>query len=247
MRSREQIEAVLALFGEGLSRCAISRATGVPRRTVNEWIAGRVPRDPVSAARLPCEIEGFPRSHYSYLLGLYLGDGCVSQGARTTTLRVFFDARYPGIIGECVRAIRQVRPHNRVVVFRRRPTRCVVVQCSSKQWPGLLPQHGSGVKHLRRIVLAGWQLDITLEHPRLFIRGLIHSDGCRFMNPVTVRGRRYAYPRYQFSNASDDIRAIFCDHLTLLGVEWRPVGPRQISIARRESVAKLDAFVGPKR
>jgi hypothetical protein len=79
------------------------------------------------------------------------------------------------------------------------------------------------------------------------MRGLIHSDGSRFINPVTRRGRSYRYPRYFFANTSKDIRAIFCEHLDLLAIEWRPCGRRNISIARRASVARLDELVGPKR
>jgi hypothetical protein len=53
--------------------------------------------------------------------------------------------------------------------------------------------------------------------------------------------------RYQFTNASADIREIFCNACDSLGVEWRRMKARDISIARRGSVAKLDAFIGPKR
>jgi hypothetical protein len=72
----------------------------------------------------------------------------------------------------------------------------------------------------------------------------MHSDGSRFVNRV---GARYAYPRYEFSNRSEDIKAILCEHLDLLGIAWRRRGPYAISVARREAVAALDAFIGPKR
>ena len=91
-----------------------------------------------------------------------------------------------------------------------------------------------------------WQREITRAHPQLLIRGLLHSDGCRFLNTVTHGSRRYAYPRYHFTNRSDDIKAILCEHLDLLGIAWRRASERNISIARREAVAALDAFVGPK-
>ena len=55
------------------------------------------------------------------------------------------------------------------------------------------------------------------------------------------------YPRYMFSNRSRQIHGIFTEHLDLLGIEWRWSNDHTISIARRDSVAKLDAFVGPKR
>jgi hypothetical protein len=76
---------------------------------------------------------------------------------------------------------------------------------------------------------------------------LLNSDGCRFTNPVRHGTRLYTYPRYLFTNVSEDIERLFCEHLDLLGIAWRRVGVKNISIARREAVAALDSFVGPKR
>ena len=110
-----------------------------------------------------------------------------------------------------------------------------------------MPQHGPGFKHDRTIELASWQHEITRAHPEALVRGLIHSDGSRFTNPVRAHGRSYEYSRYFFSNVSEDIKAIFCEHLDQLWIQWRRASAANISIARRESVAKLDEFVGPKR
>ena len=52
----------------------------------------------------------------------------------------------------------------------------------SNAWPCLFPQHGPGKKHLRRIVLTRWQERSVRRAPELLLRGLIHSDGCRFVN-----------------------------------------------------------------
>jgi len=54
------------------------------------------------------------------------------------------------------------------------------------------------------------------------------------------------YPRYQFTNESEDIRTIFCRACDLCGVEWRRMKRNAISVARKPSVAKLDEFIGPK-
>lgn len=91
-------------------------------------------------------------------------------------------------------------------------------------------------------------------HPWEFIRGLIHSDGCRITNWTTrlVSGvtKRYEYPRCFFTNVSLDITGLFTDALDLVGVEWksirRPCGGVDVSVARRASVALMDAHVGPK-
>ena len=82
------------------------------------------------------------------------------------------------------------------------------------------------------------------EQPTSLLRGLIHSDGCRVINRVG-KGK-YAYPRYLFSNRSEDIRRIFREACDSVGV--RPTNPKpdEISIARRVDVVALDSFVGSK-
>jgi hypothetical protein len=82
--------------------------------------------------------------------------------------------------------------------------------------------------------------------PRPLLRGLFHSDGCRCVNRVNVRGRSYAYPRYFFSNKSSDIMRICQWALDLQGVAWRMNNPHSLSVAKASSVAILDSFIGPK-
>jgi hypothetical protein len=60
------------------------------------------------------------------------------------------------------------------------------------------------------------------------------------------RVAEYEYPRYFFSNLSADVREIFCDHCDLLDIRWTQSNARNISIAHRVSVARMDEFVGPK-
>ena len=235
---------MLALASAGANHSEITRITGISRTTVRSWLGGGTP------ARAEDEVDmiaALPAAAYAYLLGLYLGDGSIARYPRAWRLRIHCDAGYPGIIGECVRAIRAVRPHNRVSVARRGGEQCVVVQAYSTQWVELFPQHGAGRKHERPIVLADWQRAITHAHPQRLVRGLLHSDGSRFLNPVRHGNRVYTYPRYVFSNRSDDIKVLFCEHLDLLGIPWRRASALNISIARREAVAALDRFVGPKR
>jgi hypothetical protein len=188
---------------------------------------------------------GAPFGEYAYLLGMYLGDGYISQQPRTERLRITLDKAYPGIIEECRAAVAALLPQNVVAVVQR--IGCVDVSCYSKRWSDLLPQHGPGPKHLRPIRLEPWQRCIVAAEPRRFLRGLFHSDGSYVLNRVRSRkGRLYVYDRYFFCNHSDDIKQLFCWACRLIGVETRPDGPWQISVARRASVAKLNEFLGPK-
>lgn len=61
-----------------------------------------------------------------------------------------------------------------------------------------------------------------------------------------IRGGTYSYPRYNFSNRSRDIHQLFIDAVEQLGIRWRWMNRHTISIARRDSVALMDTFVGPK-
>lgn len=102
-----------------------------------------------------------------------------------------------------------------------------------------------------RFELLGSQRELTASNPQQFLRGLIHSDGCRTVNRFTVqlpsgRVRGYAYPRYFFSNLSPDIRRLFCEHCEMLGIRWTQSNPRNVSVSHRRSVAILDEFIGPK-
>ena len=65
-------------------------------------------------------------------------------------------------------------------------------------------------------MLTDWQRHLVDRWAEQLLRGLIHSDGCRFIN--TGRGN-WRWPRYEFSNRSDDIRAIFCYACDELGVQ----------------------------
>lgn len=148
--------------------------------------------------------------------------------------------------------MRAVRPDNSVC--RVQLPGCVHVTSYSNHWPCLFPQHGPGRKHERRIALEGWQQEIVDEHPWGLIRGLIHSDGCRVTNWTvrTVGGerRRYEYPRYLFTNKSEDILGICGAVLSRVGVGWKVTrrggAPYNVSVARRAAVALMDEHVGPK-
>jgi hypothetical protein len=118
------------------------------------------------------------------------------------------------------------------------------VHAYSKSWPCLLPQHGPGKKHERKIALTGWQQELVDLAPGLLLRGLIQSDGCRFINSGSGGWRA---PRYSFSNLSIDIKRIFCEACDQLGLHWTTAPPKFIYVSRKADVARLDEFVGPKR
>jgi len=164
------------------------------------------------------------------------------------SLRINCADAWPGLVAECERAIAAVHPQRGI--YRVRVQGCVAVTNLWKHWPCVFPQHGPGRKHERSIRLEPWQQAIVETHTGDFLRGLFHSDGCRSMNRIrhVLRDceRWYAYPRYFFDNESRDILRLCGEGLDRLGIAWRYSRPNTISVARREAVAALDQFVGPK-
>ncbi|MBT2450148.1 helix-turn-helix domain-containing protein [Streptomyces sp. ISL-43] len=238
----------LSLLTDGRSLNSVSKETGISRAAIRSWQSRAEPLPRMLNQSAPCTAPTDEAS-YAYLLGLYLGDGCISPQPRGGyQLRIACADAWPGLIEQCRVAVRAVRPGDKVYLLQRQGH--VSVTSYGRHWTCLFPQHGPGKKHERRIILEPWQQDIVDAHPWEFIRGLIHSDGCRITNWTVRNGKRYEYPRYFFTNKSDDIRQLCTDTLTKVGVQWtvlaRGSAPLNVSIARKASVALMDTHIGPK-
>ncbi|WP_329287176.1 helix-turn-helix domain-containing protein [Streptomyces sp. NBC_00691] len=253
-------QRALTLLRSGAKNAAVARTLNIPPGTIGSWkhadrakrgeCPGRVDR-PLCPR---CDGRELDEAAYAYLLGLYLGDGHISHPRqhRVPSLRITLDDAWPGVQQEAMTAVRTVFPDNTASWARK--TGCRDAKVHSKHLVCLFPQHGPGKKHERAIVLEPWQREIVDAHPWPFVRGLIHSDGSRVVNwtEKTIGGRRkrYEYPRYFFTNTSDDIARLYTDTLDRVGVAWRSrlraTGAHDVSVARRDAVALLDAHVGPK-
>lgn len=245
----ERMRAIaLAAIGAGESLNSVSKRLGVSRAALREWRdRGERPVRPSACPR--CGTGALDDPAYALLLGLYLGDGCLSRHRRDVyALRIACDDAYPRLIDEAeavVRAVHLCRPVHRVQAVG-----YTSVVSYWKHWPCLFPQHGPGPKHRRTIALAEWQQQIVAACPEQFLRGLFNTDGCRVANwatrPVAGQLKRYEYPRYMFSNESADIMRLCQWALDLLDIPWRMPRRNALSVARAEAVARLDSFVGPK-
>ena len=252
MHPKQLVDEARRLYATGLTAADVARLTGLPWSTVAHWCRGDRRSKPVSrsdATACPrCSDALLDSKRYAYLLGQYLGDGAIVYSQRTYRLTITCADSWPGIRDEVEAAVSAVLPTSSVSLRQR--TGCTDVQSHSIHRTCLFPQHGPGPKHRRTIALEEWQQSIVGEHPGPFLRGLIHSDGCRMTNWATRRVagqmKRYEYPRYFFSNKSLDILALCCAALDRLGIAYRRPRWDQVSVARREAVAALDAWVGPK-
>jgi hypothetical protein len=236
-------QAALELVALGLNDCEVSRRLGIPRRTIRDWRV--LPGRPVetcwrcwaSTSAVRCSADD-----YAELLGLYLGDGHITEMARAQRLRLMLDAKYCEIVEDAADLLARVVPQNKVGRQTPHEGRMVTLHAYHRHWTCLLPQHGPGKKHDRRVALEPWQQALVDAAPWSFLRGCIRSDGCVFIN----RTGKYAYESYEFANLSQDLLDLFaatCDHV---GVEYRRY-TKSIRIYRRASVGLMLEHVGRKR
>jgi hypothetical protein len=229
-------QEALALVAAGVNDCEIARRLGVARTTIRDW------RNPRHEARAPVAV--CPRCwesarpvimdacDYAELLGLYLGDGCISHHPRTTRLRISLDAKYPKVVANTQVLLRRSFIENRVGRSIFDDGHTVVVHVYSQHLECLFPQHGPGKKHERPIVLESWQSRLVEKAPWRFLRGCIWSDGCAFIN----RTDPYEYLSCDFGNLSQDILELVEWAYGLVGVQCRRAA-KSVRVNRRDSVA----------
>lgn len=255
MYSQNTVDLARLLSDIGIFDRENAQICNVSVRSIRHWRQGdrrKVPiRERVGASNCPrCHQRPLDERAYSYLLGLYLGDGHIVHARKTYLLSLACADSWPGLLLEARRTMKAVMPSSSVFLRSRPGVACTYVQSLSKHWPCLFPQHGPGKKRERKIELEPWQREIATKYAGAFARGLFHSDGCRTINRVCRRrtngDRWHEYPRYFFDNHSADILRLCGETLDRLGVEWRFSKPTTISVAQHDAVARLDEVVGPK-
>ncbi len=142
MRSRAEVNAARELAAAGASATAVARELGLPRSTVRDWLAGQLPRSaqpPPAGCGVVHLLHELP-PEYVYLLGLYLGDGCLSSHPRGVyRLRIFLDAKYPGIITRAAGAGHN--PGTRLATTQQTSTRSSVRHVTVSRCGGPRPSH----------------------------------------------------------------------------------------------------------
>lgn len=250
------------------SKHSVSNTLGIDYGTVRKWWdldAPVIQLAEIGVLKTPqYRFESDSGYQYLYLLGLYLGDGYINLQNKkygVYKIRIEQDLKYPQLIKEHMVAISDVLG-TKSNTFTTKGGKSTSVYGYSKTIPELFPQHGKGLKHLRSITLADWQQEMVQANPKPFIRGLIQSDGSRYIQTVKSKsGVRY-YVKYNFTNTSSDIVKLFCDSCDNLGLHYtmhkrKSLQPSDqtvetgaikttVTFNKKQDVEFLDTFVGPK-
>ena len=210
-------------------------------------------KEQASTANCPrCDGVPLDEPAYAYLLGLYLGDGCINAANRerayTRCPSSAADA-WPGLIRRRSAPCEAVRPCSKVFYVAAEAGMTEVqelLEALAVPVSAARAGHEAHQEDRAQPVAAGHRGPLSRRlRPGAVPLGRLpgHEPG------AAGAGRRrhwYEYPRYLFSNKSKDILGLCGAALDRLGVEWRFARPDMISVAKKEAVARLDEFVGPK-
>jgi hypothetical protein len=275
IHNEKYVEA-MRLKSNGMRICDIIKILGLKRSCVNNWInrgssqhyrisLGKSPRkgsklpenyDPITYMReLNHGLSDLQRnSIYSFILGMYLGDGCIGR-TRTKTLTIALDKKHEKLNEYVINAF--------TLLFNKKPkifdrsvdrgqkfkSNSITVSMSSINIGIIFPHEGVGPKHLRKIELQEWQKEII--NPVELIKGLMFSDGCYYYC------NHYKHYFYGFTNASMDIIKILEYYLNLLNIRYNKnitkafrakatTSRNNICIGQKEDVEKLHSLIGDK-
>jgi hypothetical protein len=195
------------------------------------------------------------RQAYSYILGFYLGDGCLyNTKGRSYTMMIANQADFYEMNLEIERSISILFPNKKVTFYKKPTSNCYDIKVTAINLHELFP-HGRGAKHSRKISLMDWQKGIVREFPQKCIKGLIQSDGTRYVADIKRYPHRVVY---QFSNCSIDIHHILHELTSIENIDFtfRQMKFKKssthadsfiTSFYKRSAVAILDSFIGPKK
>ena len=92
MRKKEEFELVCKLYKAGNNKSQIYRKTNIPRGTIKDWLNNppkcfsENKKNEIIKEKIITNKE--LRKSYSYILGMYLGDGYINKCKRSYRLRI---------------------------------------------------------------------------------------------------------------------------------------------------------------
>lgn len=195
IRSQETVDSALRMSDDGVQDRVNAEIHGVAIKTIRRWrrLYQRrgLPRGSgFQGTPCPrCDGASLDEAAYALLLGWYLGDGHIAKARRGVfTLQIANDEKYPDLNREIFETMKLVKPT--ASPCPRPGVGYVRTEARWKHWPCLFPQHGPGLKHLRKIELEDWQREIVAKYPERLLRGLFIRTGVGSSAGRASRDRR---------------------------------------------------------
>jgi DNA-binding transcriptional regulator WhiA len=240
--TEELIQKVLEDYNSGKNKSQLEKEYNISRSTIRYWIDNKdsifIPKTTDKTLDVIIQEIKNNKETYNYILGLYLGDGCISPHKMSYKLRITQDNKYPKSIIDIKNILNSFFPNN---TFTCNPKGCTVIGIYDKNLPLYFPQHAPGKKHDRKIKLADYQRD-NLDYENL-MKGLWVSDGSYYL-------AQKKYECYNFTNKSTDIISLFEECLNSFNIAYRKRMKKNgvwiLEITKKSEVSKMKDLIGVK-
>ena len=106
----DEVNHILDLYNSGYSQNKIFKTLGIDRGTIRQIIND--PHGYLNKATIKFNLSEINRKSYSFILGVYLGDGCISKTHKPNVfkLRIALDIKYKELNEEVIDALKSFKP-----------------------------------------------------------------------------------------------------------------------------------------
>lgn len=242
-------------YSSGMERNEASRKCNVTWDTANRWYIkfAKGPKEFKIESKVSLydklisvgDTEQEIKEMYCYVLGLYFGDGYIDEGKYIYRMRIVHFREDSSLIKETIRGYLSIFPGHKVQLVPAGDSRAITVYCYSNDIPKAFPNMIGkvGRKHENVVGLLDWQKVLISRYPKMFLRGLVHSDGSRYLADSCSKRITYC-----FVNRSKEFRDHFRYCCSLLNIQPGPTDSAYdtIFVNRKASIEILDSFIGPR-
>lgn len=172
--TKEYIQSLY--FDEQLSIRQIASHLGVGKSTIIRTLQESPLRSKAEAAKLRYEPLYLAGNHeeLAYLVGIYLGDGCLIQSSRTELLDIACDTKYRGLTERFADLVGRVFGKS-PAVHKDRASNCVHIRLYGRGISSILGFE-PGPKHGRDLCIPMW-IKTNTSWSKWCLRGLFETDG----------------------------------------------------------------------
>ena len=212
-KTEQEVREIVRLHKDGISQNKIHKILGFDRTTIRQIL--KDPEDYIKKSIPEFNLDNIDRQSYAFILGVYLGDGCISKTHKPNVLRlrIALDVKYKKLNEEVISELKILFPNNKISYNVVGETNGCIISLYSTNLLTLFPQHDTGKKHERPIILEDWQREIIDEYNVEFLKGLIYTDGSFYYSG------KYEY--CNFTNKSMDIMNLCSESMKKLNINHK--------------------------
>ncbi|MBI3283041.1 hypothetical protein HYZ70_03100 [Candidatus Curtissbacteria bacterium] len=177
------------------------------------------------------------------LMGILLGDGCLSRYQFVIYLNSETDVEYAYYVKDLIYRLFDLMPS----ISQDKDEKVLRIMLSRVNLVKYLERKGLklGNKVLLQVVVPLW-IWSKPEYVKACIRGLIDTDGCFAIHRYSVNGQKYSYPKINFTNRSLPLLKFVHDGLISLGYNPKNGEKYKVWLYNKSDVKKYLEDIGTR-